>query len=333
MFLVNVPDRYDAFIVIDGQHRLFSFSQDEYHKFEITKKDKESRLKKEDAEIKKLADELQLIVTAIYFKKPNNKIIDFSCRLFFEINTTQTRIKPEDVINLTVKLDPKNPTSKANVMLEKLNQKGALSGMIKTRFWQQDRIKITSLIRYGGIKDIFYEKSKTHKIFYNMFEKQTKIKDYVNFCYIIIENYLYTLKEAIKEKHGKKYKQMWSDVNLKEYYVTAAVCIGALLRLLRHFLSKEDQVFEIWKKITDTTFKGDIEKNINNQELMNMFKEPMKIIADSFKFNIGEFKKKGYAANRWAKVEADMYYSIQDRFKEKTFGNIKLIKKSLRKDE
>lgn len=330
LFLVTVPDRYDAFTVIDGQHRLFSFAQDKYHEYEAHNADEVSELKKEDATLSKLARQMQLVVTAIHFKSRNGKIEDFKARLFSEINTTQTRIRPEDIIALTARLDPQNPVSKAYTLLEKLNDKGPLLGMIKVRFWQEDRIKIATLVRYSGIKDIFNEKSKTHEIYYSIFEKQTKVANYADFCSLLIENYIFALKEALKAKH-KEWDKMWKDVGLQEYYVTSAVAIGALIRLLRHLLSKEDKVYRIKEKITDKIFDHIFNKNIYNKRLIDLFREPVDILVDTFRFDREEFQANGYAANRWAKIEADMYYAIQHKHNKKAFGDAKLLRKSLRR--
>jgi DGQHR domain-containing protein len=330
LFLVTMPDRYDAFTVIDGQHRLFSFAQDKYHEFEASSPEEESKLGIEDEALRKLANELQLVVTAIYFKNPNGRIEDFKARLFFEINTTQTRIRPEDIIALTTRLSPHNPVSKAYILLEKLNAKGPLRGMIKVKFWQENRIKVTSLIRYGGIKDIFYEKSRTHKIYRSAFEKQKKVTDYADFCYILIENYMFALRDALQEKYTKS-DNVWSDVNLQKYYVTSAVTIGALIRLLRHLLSEKDMVYRTIENISGKLFEDVLGKNIHNEKLMNLFKKPLEILVETFKFNMGEFKAKGYGANRWAKIEADMYYAIQDKHIKKAFGDVMLLKKSLRR--
>jgi DGQHR domain-containing protein len=332
LFSVTVPDRYDAFIVIDGQHRLFSFAQDKYSEFEASGDAEKPRLKHEDEALRKLADELQLVVTAIYFKKPDGKIDEFKAKLFFEINTTQTRIRPEDIIALTAKLNPNDPVSRAHILLTRLNQKGPLLGLIKVTFWQEKKIKITSLIRYGGIKDIFYDKSKTYKIIHSTFEKQTKVPDYADFCYILIANYLFALRETLEKKHKRKEtKEMWRDVNLEKYYVTSAVNVGALLRLLRHLLSNKDKVYKISEKIADEIFENEMNKNICNKNLIHLFRKPMKVLVKAFSFTMDEFKTNGYAANRWGQIEADMYHAIQSRHPGTGFGDIKLIKKSLRK--
>jgi hypothetical protein len=125
---------------------------------------------------------------------------------------------------------------------------------------------------------------------------------------------------------------MWSDVGLQKYYVTSAVNMGALIRLLRHLLSERDGVYRTREKIGDKIFEDTLDKNIHNDKLIALFKEPLKILVDTSKFDIKEFKANAYAANRWAKIEADMYYTIQDKYVKKAFGDVKLLRKSLRRN-
>ncbi|GAH24589.1 unnamed protein product, partial [marine sediment metagenome] len=107
---------------------------------------------------------------------------------------TQTTISPEDVIDLTEKYWPENPVSSANKLLRKLNDNGALKNKIRIKFWQENRLRRTSLIGYAGLKDIFNKDkgkaSKTYDIFFSLYKKQNKIKDYVSFCFVFINNFL-----------------------------------------------------------------------------------------------------------------------------------------------
>ena len=331
LFKITIPERYGVFLIIDGQHRLFSFAQDCYHIFEKCKNEEErKKFKEDDCAIKKLANELQLAVTGIKFKNKGEKFFHKAGeKLFFEINTTHTKIKPEDVIDLMEIFYPDNPISKSNELLKKLNEKGPLANKIKVKFWQSKKIKRTSLIMYGGIKFIFNKKSNTFSIFDLIFKSQKKIKEYSDFCHVIITNYLFALKELINEKDKSKCEEIWSDIGLKNYYLTSAVGLGALLRLLRHLLTKKDKAFKLREKITDQIFESDLKKNIRNPKLIELFKTPMRIVIDKFTFTMGEFKKKGYAPNKWAQIEANFFHAIKDHTKDE-FGDITLLKKQFR---
>jgi DGQHR domain-containing protein len=127
LFLVELPDTHDAFEIIDGQHRLFSFSQAKYAQYEKCKDAAEQQAFAEgDGKITNLSKSANLVVTAIHSK--NATVTKFSSpgRLFLDINTTQTRIRPEDVIDLVGKFYQNDPAAHANVLLTKLNTHGVL---------------------------------------------------------------------------------------------------------------------------------------------------------------------------------------------------------------
>ncbi len=70
---LEIPDRYGALNIIDGQHRLFSYADEEVHQL--------------------VGGDAQIVVTAIIFDSVDELYIDrFSARTFIEINTNQTRV-------------------------------------------------------------------------------------------------------------------------------------------------------------------------------------------------------------------------------------------------
>lgn len=340
IFLIELPNSYNVFEIIDGQHRLFSYAQTKYHLFEKIGTSKEkTKIKKEDNKIKKLSEQSYLMVTAIYSK---DNIWGEPGKLFFEINTTQTRIKPEDVIDLLEKYHKNYPIAKANKLLKKLNNNGILKDNIKIKFWQNERIKRTSLLSYSGLKDIFDERKKTHKIFFDLYEKQHKVKDYIDFCFILINNYLWKISNLVKNKYKMKGEEnvfigtMSKDFTFKKYYLFSAVLIGALIRLLRHFLSDKDEEFKILDKLNDTFEEGNsqkeiIGKNIKNNKLQKLFSDALELIVEKYDFTKNEFnQQEGWGPNKWAKIESDLFYLIRKKYPN--FGDSMIISKEHRRD-
>jgi DGQHR domain-containing protein len=341
LFLVELPNSHEAFEIIDGQHRLFSFAQTKYEEFENTKEvEGKKKLRQGDARIQELSRQMYLTVTAIYSK---NEDWGDPGKLFLEINTTQTRVKPEDLIDLLEQYYKNSPEAYTNRLLKKLNSKGVLENKIKIKFWQRDKIKRTSLIGYTGLKDIFNDvqtKNGKYKIGYEIFEiafkKQKKIKDRLDFCYLIINNYLNSIKDLVRLKNQKDFNKICDDVTLKDYYLFSAVFVGALIRLLRHFLSSEDKEFKILNKIKDNLFlKGKRKKdlinlNIDNRKIQKLFKKGLDEIVSKYKFTTAEFKiQENWGSNRWAKIESDLFYTVRDKFPN--FGDESLIIKKYRK--
>jgi len=150
LFLVKLPNTYDAFLIIDGQHRLFSYAQMDGLK------------------------DMHMLVTMIAVKE-DSRILT-GPKLFYDINQKQTYIKSEDIIDLERILHPSSPIVKANELLEKLNKNGVLKDKIKFKPWQDERIKRVSLISYSGVRDIFNESKKSYKIFYEHIKSRQKYK-------------------------------------------------------------------------------------------------------------------------------------------------------------
>lgn len=326
LFIVELPNTYDIFEIIDGQHRLFSYAQTKYHLFEKIKSGREEKVKKCDKKIEELSKESDLMVTAIYSEDEEWGVPG---KLFFDINTTQTKITSDDVIDLMENFYPKDPIASANKLLKKLNKNGFLTNKIKTKFWQKEKIKRTSLIRYSGLKQVFKKSSKTYRIFSEAHKKQKKIKDYDNFCFILINNFLRSLSNLVKDRQKKKFAEIINDLNLKNYYFCSAVFIGALIRFLRHFISEKDKGFNIPNRINQVLEKN-LRSNIENKKLQKLFHEGLKPIADRYKFTKKEFKQNGWASNRWTEIEAELFYTVRDQGKFSDFGDEALILKKYR---
>jgi DGQHR domain-containing protein len=337
LWAVTIPNSYKTFSIIDGQHRLFSFAQTKYSKYKRTKSQEEKKkLEEGDNKIEKMAKKSAMVVTALC--SANSEESDMPAKLFYEINTTQTTISPEDVIDLTEKYWPQNPVSSANKLLRKLNDNGVLENKIRIKFWQENRLRRTSLISYAGLKDIFNKDkrktSKTFNIFSSLYKNQNKIKDYVDFCFVLINNFLLILKKSMKQKLEKKEKQqfeaMCKDTSTKDYYLFSTVFIGAYIRLLRHFLSEKDNSFKISNNIGNEVIKDKLNENIDNTEIQNLFLEGVKIIVNGLDFTRKEFVDNGYASNRWTKIEADLFYKLRENGFP-SFGDESLIPKKHRK--
>jgi len=340
LFIIQIPNTYDAFQIIDGQHRLFSFAQTEYSKYKLEEKTRNLRdeerineiskeLERYDRKLEELVLRSSLLVTGIL----NTNIKEE--KLFLDINKKQTYIKAEDFIDLTEKLYPDDPITKVNKLLRMLNEKGVLGDKIKFKPWQEERIKRTSLINYSGLKNIFDSNKKSYKIFTKAHEKiDGIISDYINFCFILINNYLWCLVEQVREKYGREINEMCNDLSLKKYYLFYAVFIGALIRLLRHFISERDNEFKILDKLKSSILKGNneedtLKKNIKNAKLQNLFSDGLKIIVDNLTFTKNEFEQKeGWGSNKWARIEADLFYLIKNHYSK--FGDEMLISSKYR---
>jgi len=72
---LRVPETYGAISVIDGQHRLFSYADENVRS--------------------RLGDDCKIMVTAIQFRDTDEEAVQrYSAKTFIEINTNQTRVRP-----------------------------------------------------------------------------------------------------------------------------------------------------------------------------------------------------------------------------------------------
>jgi len=318
----NLPEKFDTLCIIDGQHRLFSFAQDQYSKWYEIKGKTTKKIQEEDKKITELSKKMNFIITGVQFKSEEEKKKNYPIKLFYEINTKQTKLSSEDVIDLTSIIDRTLPESKANNIIKKLNKDGPLINKIRTKFYHEGRLYRTTLIRYAGLLEMFNPKAKTYSIFYKIYNKQKKIiKDYDEFCLELIKIYLSSLKEALEDKYKAIANEIWEDTKKEKYYLMSVTSIGAFLRLLRHFMSEKDGDFEDIRKLIEYGLKN------NSIKIKTRFKEGLEIIVKYLSFERTEWKKMGFKSSQWALLEKYMFETIRKHSKFKKFGDESLITK------
>ena len=308
---------YDIFVLIDGQHRLYAFASS-------------------DEEIKKLRENISLIVTAIIFKDINEKdSIKKMAELFYTINTTYTRINPATSIDLQETLWPDRAIPKANKLLRRLNSKEGTFLFKKIEFSPYDKeyfgkklLPRATLITYTGLKEFFVEKSKSYEIFNNVYSYlKDKFDNYEDFILWILNIYLKAIESALKEIKGEEVtKQLLEDTELKEYYFMTVTVIGALFRLLRHFLSPDnhdDNVKKLLQIIKDQKMPLEQKEDSMKQIIKDLLKHVFRYV----EFSLEEWENKGWKSSQWALVEREMISILREHY-NKNFGDEHLIKKT-----
>jgi len=124
-----IPERYGAISVIDGQHRLFSYA---------------------DEEVKRWVDNSgRIMVTAIQFRDANAEAIHkYSARSFVEINTNQTRVPPThlDAIAYEILGETHPRAIAAQVILRANERRSSLYGLFDTNQTGLGIIRATTVL-------------------------------------------------------------------------------------------------------------------------------------------------------------------------------------------
>lgn len=275
-------DEFNSLIIIDGQHRFFSF----------VKGNKLNRY---------------ILVTLIFFKGENeeeNYLLMY--RMFYKINKTQERIDPNLSFILKARIDPESEENFWYEVFKKLDKIGFFAGRFsfkETTLRKKAKKSIISVIKYGGVLRLnkTYKKNGIQVDGLNIFYGEDKEKN-IGFAFNLLKNYFDIIEEILYNQKVDK-----NALSPRE--------IGALLRLLRHFIiSDKERVRKL----------GEIENIVKSKSedatnTVGYFKNILKLIPfqDVIQLN--------YPTSNWAAVEGYMLKEIH-KFKP-NFGNKSLLSK------
>jgi DGQHR domain-containing protein len=136
-----IPDKYGSISIIDGQHRLFSFA---------------------DENVKSIMqDDCQIQVTAIDFQTSDKKLIDqCSARVFIEINVNQTKVEISHLDQIAYDLGSDDPKVIATRIIIGVNDRQKFSSFFEIN---SDKIN-RGLIEAGTIIDAIKKITNINKI-------------------------------------------------------------------------------------------------------------------------------------------------------------------------
>lgn len=296
---IELPDDFGALLLVDGQHRLVSFSQDNY--FEMGLEDTSSN----DKIIKNLSRDKLLILTIVKFKEKNPKK---PARLFVDINTKQTPLSGEDAIDILEFIDSKDTEQierevSANMLIKKINKKSKsiLKNKFKIKFYETGKIPRKSLISYGGLSSLFIENSNMKGLFPN---QRYQRASFINFCQKVIDIYFIALFKAMEDIFPGEVSEMIKDTSRKKYMFMSTTNLAALFRLLeRHFLY-DDETKDLFL----------------NEDNIEEIKEYLIPIFENLSFEKKNWKKKRFKSSQWADLEKEFVKIIKKNYKE-DFGN------------
>ena len=236
---ITFLDEYNSLIIIDGQHRFFSFVRGE-------KLDR------------------RILVTLVFFKNGNEKekylLMD---KMFYKINKTQERIDPNLSFILLAKIDPDSDESFWYKVFKKLDKKGFFAHRFsfKETTMRKGEYKksIISVVTYGGALRL--NRSNKRKgvevdgldTFYGDNKEEN-----VSFAFDLLKNYFDIIETVLYSQGVDK-----NELTPRE--------IGALLRVIKHFVITDKNKVKILGSNKDITKS----KKKENKDAVKYFEETL----------------------------------------------------------
>jgi DGQHR domain-containing protein len=220
---VRLPQRPDSVGLVDGQHRVFAYFEGVH----------------DEPLIAAMRSQQNLLVTGIIAPSSLGTLAkeQFEARLFLEINSTQTSAKSDLKHAINLVLEPFAPSSIATKVLSSLASRGPLAGKIERYFFDENRIKPTSVISYGlqALVRIDSEES-LFRIWRNprkqqLFLSQSRdnldlLKEYIDFCVTKINEFLMGIRENVSSSR-------WTADKKVEKRILTTTMLNAFLILMR----------------------------------------------------------------------------------------------------
>ena len=226
---LSFPIKYCSAWIIDGQHRLYGFSETKYEKWK---------------EIVKL-EKFKLPV--IIFKNINEKL---QCQTFININYYQKKINPTLLCDLsTVVKNLKFELTWVSLLGQELNKRGPLQGIIKiSEFDRGKPISLSSFVRYGLLETLLgYNKKKKEYsgplYTYAPFDPKKKFENKENQkAFKKQRDLLIRFFDAVKANTKKEDKKLDPWRNFKDFALLKVTGINALFLVLNKIMAKYPSV-------------------------------------------------------------------------------------------
>jgi len=278
---ISLLNEYNSLIIIDGQHRFFSFVRGE-------KLDR------------------QILITLIFLngkdKKENFLQME---RIFYSINKTQERVDANLSFVLKARIDEGSEENFWYEVFQKLNKKGFFSGKFS---FKESTLKnkvdgkksAVSVITYGGVLRLnkLYNKKGLVIDGLDTFYSEDRKKNII-FAFNLLKNYFDIIEKVLYNQKFDKTK-----LGIRE--------IGALLRIIKHFMLDNKRNLKILGEIEDIT-KSD------ENDILNYYEDILNGINFESLFDLN------LSTSNWAAVEGVILKQINNL--HPSFGNKQLLSK------
>ena len=191
--ILEIPKKANSIGIIDGQHRIFSYYQDN----------------QPDVDIDKFRVQQNLLATGIIYPvgMDEREREKFEAGLFLEINSTQAGANSDIIQAIWVLLDPFRPVSVARVIVNRLADTTPLKGHLARTSLDAGKIRTASIVAYGlqpltkrsGTDSLFHvwDNADAKKRFIKGIATENDLSAYINFAVGLLGNYLDAIRVVV----------------------------------------------------------------------------------------------------------------------------------------
>lgn len=243
---MSIPSEFNSIVIIDGQHRVYSYYEDF---------DSNSQSEKI---ISSLRNELNLLVTGIVY--PKKTIFDdnlqrrkFESNLFVSINKNAKSVDSDTLIQVQSILNPTSGEALSRKVIQKMNKRDPFKEMFQLSKVEKAPIKVASIIQYA-LSSLLYTKFAKTSLYYYWIIKNNlsndfllkdskQISDYVDYCAYNLSQYFLAIKKAFSDcwnENSKLLKVISLNAFLIAYRDTLEECKGP---------QKEPFYYDAFKKL------------------------------------------------------------------------------------
>ncbi len=243
---IEIAKRFNSIGIIDGQHRLYS-----YHK----------GIDNFDRAISVLREKQHLLITGIVYPQGITEQMKrrFEAKLFLEINDKQKRVRGDLKQLIEVIVNPNSAIAISKSVIIGLAQNGPLTGQLEVHFYDEGKIKTTSIVSYGLRHIVSLDAIHS---FYKIWRGTGKANIKRN--KVILSKYIeYCVKEINKLISGFKYNvpnNLWTTDKKISRVLTTTTINGLIFCLRRLIENRKTGDFSYYKnafKKMDIDFKPD----------------------------------------------------------------------------
>ncbi|MGI6392623.1 MAG: DGQHR domain-containing protein [Candidatus Izemoplasmatales bacterium] len=206
---IRIPADFNSMIIIDGQHRVFAYYEDN---------NKEDSL---ELKIRDLRDKLNLLVTGVIY--PDNEYYNddlnkrkFESDLFVSINENAKVVDADTIIHVQSILNPTSSEAISRKVIELLNEDGPFKSLFELSKVEPSLIKTASIIKYA-LTNMVAARNNENSLFYywlkenhqnEIYELRSSkdINDYVKYCATCLNEYFNAIKEKFRNDWNKNSK-------------------------------------------------------------------------------------------------------------------------------